>query len=76
MAKSKNEKVTVEVDPDDLGVLSRHQFRMANDQDYRDRALTPPGGKAPGEDEKPSSPTPDRSGLTAAALVAAASSSE
>lgn len=65
-------KVTVEVDPDELGVVSRHHFRMANDQEYRDRALTPPGGKAPGEDGKPESPTPDSDGLTAGALVGAA----
>ena len=74
MAKNKGEKVTVEVNPDELGVASRHHFRMANDQDYRDRALTPPGGLAPGEGDKPDDPTPDDSGLTAGALVAAASS--
>ena len=75
MAKDKTEKITVEVNPDDLGVVSRHHFLMANDQEYRDRALTPPGGKAPGEGDKPESPTPDSSGLTAAALVGAAASS-
>lgn len=73
MAKDKTETITVEVNPDNLGVLARHHFRMANDQEYRDRALTPPGGKAPGEDGKPESPTPDGNGLTAAALVGAAS---
>jgi hypothetical protein len=73
MAKKVNTtKVTVEVDPDNLGVTARHHFLMANDQDYRDRALTPPGGKAPGEDGKPENPTPEGSGLTAAALVASA----
>lgn len=66
-------KVTVEVDVDDLGVASRHHFRMANDQDYRDRALTPPGGLAPGEGDKDKDPTPDGNGLNAASLVAAAS---
>lgn len=65
--------ITVEVDPDNLGVLAKHHYRMANDQDYRDNALTPPGGKAPGEGDKPADPVPDeRNGLTAAALVAAA----
>lgn len=73
MAKTKTTKVTVEVDPDELGVLAAHHFRMANDQDYRDRALTPPGGLAPGEGGKVEDPTPDDSGLTASALVAAAS---
>lgn len=72
MAKSKSEKITVEVNPDDLGVVSRHHFLMANDQDYRDRALTPPGGLAPGEGDKDKDPTPDASGITAGALVAAA----
>lgn len=67
------ETITVEVDVDDLGVLARHHYRMANDQEYRDRALTPPGGKAPGEGGKPASPTPDGNGLTASALVGAAS---
>lgn len=73
MAKD-TQKVTVEVDVNDLGVVSRHHFLMANDQDYRDRALTPPGGKAPGEDGKPADPVPDdRSGITAGALVGASS---
>jgi len=73
MPKDK-EKVTVEVDVEDLGVVSRHHYLMANDQEYRDEALTPPGGKAPGEGDKPESPVPDdRSGLTAGALVGAAS---
>jgi hypothetical protein len=66
------DKITVEVDVDDLGVLAKHHYRMANDQEYRDNALTPPGGKAPGEGSKPASPTPDHNGLTASALVAAA----
>lgn len=75
MAKNKSKSVSVEVsvDPDELGVLSRHKVLMANDQEYRDRALTPPGGKAPGEDGKPESPVPDSSGIPAGALVAAAS---
>ena len=72
MPKDK-EKVTVEVDVEDLGVVSRHHYLMANDQEYRDEALTPPGGKAPGEGDKPESPTPDHNGLTAGALVGAAS---
>lgn len=67
------DKITVEVDVDDLGVLAKHHYRMANDQDYRDNALTPPGGKAPGEGDKPASPAPDGHGLSASALVAAAS---
>lgn len=76
MAKKDNtHKVTVEIDTDDLGVASRHHFLMANDQDYRDRALTPPGGKAPGEDDKPANPTPDHDGITASTLVGAALSS-
>ena len=69
---AKTEKVTVEVDPSELGVLSRHAYRMANDQDYRDAALTPPGGLKPGEGGKPASPTPDRSGINPAVLAAAA----
>lgn len=52
MAKNSN-SISVEINPDDLGVASRHHFLMATDQDYRDRALTPPGGKAPGEGDKP-----------------------
>ena len=70
---AKDNTITVEVDPDNLGVASRHHYLMANDQDYRDRALTPPGGVAPGEGEKPEDPTPEGNGLTAASLVAAAS---
>lgn len=72
MAKSKTEKVTVEVDPEDLGVVSRHHFLMANDEDYRTRALTPPGGLAPGEGDKSAVELPDGNGLTSASLVAAA----
>lgn len=45
--------ITLEVPLDDLGVLTRHRVRMQTDQDYRDRALTPPGGIAPGEGDKP-----------------------
>jgi hypothetical protein len=70
MAKDKH-KFTVEVDVDDLGVASKHEFLMANDQDYRDAALTPPGGKAPGEGGKEPDPIPEGSGLNAASLVAA-----
>lgn len=65
-------KISAEVDVNDLGVLGRHHARMANDQDYRDRALTPPGGKAPGEDGKPESPLPEGHGVPDATLVAAA----
>lgn len=72
MAKN-TEKVTVEIDPDDLGVASRHHFLMANDQEYRDLALTPPGGNAPGEAGKDEQPTPDSHGVTAGALAAASS---
>jgi hypothetical protein len=68
MAKSKDtEKITVEVNVNDLGVLSRHHFRMANDEHYRARALTPPGGIEPDVE------LPDHNGLSAAALVGAAS---
>jgi hypothetical protein len=70
MAKDKH-KFTVEIDVDDLGVASKHEFLMANDQDYRDAALTPPGGKAPGEAGREPSPCPDTSGINAASLVAA-----
>jgi hypothetical protein len=73
MAKAKNPTITVEVDPDSLGVLARHHYLTANDQEYRNRHLTPPGGNAPGEGGKAEDPVPDRSGLTSAALVAAAS---
>lgn len=66
------DKITVEVDAYNLGVVSRHHYRMANDQEYRDAALTPPGGNAPGEAGKDPAPTPDHSGLSASALVAAA----
>lgn len=72
MAKDTKQKVTVEVDPNELGVLTRHHFLMANDQDYRNEALTPPGGKAPGEDGKPEAPLPDGDGLTPAVIAAAA----
>lgn len=67
MAKSKSEKVTVEVNVDDLGVLSRHHYLMANDEEYRKRALTAPGGREPDVE------LPDHSGLTAGAVVAASS---
>jgi len=69
---SDHHTISVDVDPDDLGVLSRHDYKMANDQDYRDEALTPPGGKAPGEDGKDEAPLPDHDGVSANALVAAA----
>ena len=49
-------KATVEIDVDNLGVLQRHDFLMATDEDYRKEALTPPGGKAPGEAGKPEDP--------------------
>ena len=70
MAKDKH-KFTVEVDADDLGVCTKHDFLMANDQDYRHAALTPPGGHAPGTGGKEPEPCPDGSGLSAASLVAA-----
>ncbi|MEJ7787692.1 MAG: hypothetical protein WKF96_23060 [Solirubrobacteraceae bacterium] len=71
---AKTEKITVEVDPSQLGVASQHHYRMANDQEYRDRALTPPSGKAPGEGDKPADPVPeDRNGLNPNVLVSAAS---
>lgn len=60
------DKITVEVDPDQLGVVSRHHYLMANDKDYRKAALTPPGGPEPDVE------LPDHNGLSAAALVAAA----
>lgn len=69
--------VTVEVDPADLGVTSRHHHRMANDEEYRNRALTPPGGFGPGEEGKAESPLPEGHGLPANVLAdAAASTSE
>jgi hypothetical protein len=46
---AKKDTLTLEVNPDDLGVLSKHRVLMQTDQEYRDRALTPPGGYAPGE---------------------------
>lgn len=49
---AKNHKITLEVDPDNLGVATRHHVRMATDQDYRNRTLTPQGGVAPGEGDK------------------------
>lgn len=61
-----NHKISVEIDPDDLGVLSRHHYLMANDKKYRERALTAPGGEAPDVE------LPDHDGLSASALVAAA----
>ena len=48
-----DDTLTIKVQKDDLGVLTRHRVRMATEQDYRDRALTPPGGNAPGEGDKP-----------------------
>jgi hypothetical protein len=45
--------LTVTVDVDKLGVVSKHQAKMATDQTYRNRALTPPGGNAPGSGGKP-----------------------
>lgn len=60
-----NHQHTIEVDPDTLGVASRHHFLMANDEDYRAAALTPPGGKTPDVE------LPDGPGLSAGALAAA-----
>lgn len=51
MAKN-DDTITLTVDRSKLGVLTEHRVRMATDQEYRDRALTPPGGKAPGEGGK------------------------
>ena len=72
MAKKDN-SVTITVDPDDLGVLTKHRLLMETDQDYRDRALTPPGGKAPGEGDKPadkvSGDVPAIPGIIAAGTV-------
>lgn len=65
-SKSNTESITVDVNVDDLGVLARHHFRMANDEEYRRRALTPPGGQEPDVE------LPEGNGLTASALVAAA----
>lgn len=68
---AKNEKITLEVDPDNLGVLTKHRVRMETDQDYRDRALTPPGGLAPGDggkdEDKVSGDVPAIPGVLAAA---------
>lgn len=74
MAKNDSKhEVTVEVDVEELGVASRHHFLMANDEDYRKAALTPPGGNAPGEAGKDESPPPDdQHGITPTALVGAA----
>lgn len=69
-------KVAVEIDEDNLGVATRHRFKMANDPEYRDRALTPPGGKAPGEDGKADAPLPEGHGLPANVLAGAAASAE
>jgi hypothetical protein len=62
MAKHKH---TIEVDTDKLGVASRHHFLMANDEEYRASALTPPGGKTPDVE------LPDDAGLSNGALAAA-----
>jgi hypothetical protein len=67
MAKKDTEKITVEIDVTELGVLSRHRYRMANDKEYRERALTPPGGEAPDVT------LPEGNGLSAGVLAAAAS---
>jgi hypothetical protein len=64
--------VEVEVDESKLGLSTRHRHKMATDQKYRDRALTPPGGKAPGEDGKADAPLPDGHGLPANVLADAA----
>lgn len=50
MAKAKGK--TAEADVDSMGVATRHHYLMANDEEYRKRALTPPGGLAPGEGDK------------------------
>lgn len=47
--------LTITVDVDSLGVVARHHAKMATDQSYRNAALTPPGGKAPGSGGKPAS---------------------
>lgn len=65
-----DEKITIEVDPDNLGVLSRHDLLMQTDQEYRDEALTPPGGKAPGEGGKAEDPIPDEPVYPAGAVAA------
>lgn len=52
MANDKH-KLTLEVDERELGVVTRHHVRKETDQAYRDRFLTPPGGVAPGEGDKP-----------------------
>jgi hypothetical protein len=71
MAKKKDETtVNISVNPDDLGVLSKHDLLMQTDQEYRDEALTPPGGKAPGEGDKPADPIPDDPILPAGAIAA------
>lgn len=62
------DKITVEVDVNDLGVVARHHYLMANDEEYRASALTPPGG------DKPDVELPEGNGLTAAALVGASAS--
>jgi len=69
MAKNK-QSISVEVDPAKAGVVTRHHLRMETDQEYRDNALTPPGGKAPGEAGKDPMPTPNEPTVTPAVLAA------
>jgi hypothetical protein len=66
MAKGKQ----ASVDVDKLGVCARHEYLMATDQEYRDRALTPPGGLAPGEGGKEPDPIPGEDAVPAAILAA------
>lgn len=72
MAKN-DDTITIEVKPDNLGVLAKHDLLMQTDQEYRDEALTPPGGKAPGEGGKPEDPIPDEPSIPAGAVAAALS---
>jgi hypothetical protein len=69
---AKDNTITIEIDPDKLGVCARHEFLVATDQEYRNAALTPQGGLAPGEGGKPEDPVPGTDALNSAAFAAAA----
>jgi hypothetical protein len=67
---SNTHTVTIEVNPDDLGVSTRHHFLMATDENYRKESLTPPGGYAPGEKGKPADPPSGEPGIDAVTAAA------
>jgi len=66
------DKLSIEVDVEKLGVCTRHDLLVATDQEYRDACLTPQGGTAPGEGDKPADPVPGIDAVDKAALAAAA----